>query len=413
MKIRLHLPAIPHTITTNEYSHCAFTGKVLRFSPMMRSVGYEVYHYGVETSTSGADVQIQLLTVNEFTDLKVDSCLYLDSKLTKEEAVTKLSDPSQEVGNLANWDTPLYKEFNRRFREELIKNYRSNTTDIVCIPFGPAYEAAFLGLNYVYVESGIGYSNAYKDFRIYESYGKLHYDCSRANIQPPNYWFVCPNYYDIKEWPFQPTCKKNTIGFFGRITNIKGLDVIVEIAKKFPHIDVYICGQGDPTKYLTEPNIKYHKPLHGLERWDYLSQFAAILTPTVFLEPFCGVSAEAQLCGVPVISPDHGAFTENVEQFKTGVRCHTLSDYCYGVQMALDGKFDRKYIHERAVRLFDMYNVAKKYDYAFRTINDVYNGTNGWYSPNKNILALDTNILPLCDQIETRETQETQETINI
>ena len=390
MKIRLHLPAVPHTITTNEYSHCAFTGKVLRFSPMMQSVGYEVYHYGVETSTSGADVQVQLFSVNEFNELRVQSLIKLEPTLTEEQAREKLADPTQEVGILANWDTPLYKEFNLRLRDKLIKHYRSNTTDIVCIPFGPAYEIAFAGLNYVYVESGIGYSNAYKDFRIYESYAKLHFDCSRANTHhPPNYWFVCPNYYNIKEWPFQPIYKKNTIGYFGRVVPLKGLGIIVEIAKRFPHIEFHICGQGDPTPYLKDPNIKYHKPLHGTDRWRYLSQFAAVITPTLFLEPFCGVSAEAQLCGVPVISSYHGAFTENIEQFKTGVGCHTLSDYCYGVQMALDGKFDRKYVHERAVKLFDMYNVAKKYDYVFRSINDVHNGTNGWYSPNQNMQALE------------------------
>ena len=52
--MRLHLPAIPHTITSAAYSHCAFTGKVLRFPRMMMSVGYEVYHYGVEGSESDA-----------------------------------------------------------------------------------------------------------------------------------------------------------------------------------------------------------------------------------------------------------------------------------------------------------------------------------------------------------------------
>jgi hypothetical protein len=52
-QMRLHLPAIPHTITSPEFSHCAFTGKVLRFAPMMRSRGYEVIHYGVEGSGWG------------------------------------------------------------------------------------------------------------------------------------------------------------------------------------------------------------------------------------------------------------------------------------------------------------------------------------------------------------------------
>jgi len=48
-----------------------------------------------------------------------------------------------------------------------------------------------------------------------------------------------------------------------------------------------------------------------------------------------------------------------------------------GVQMALDGKFDRQYIHDRAMRLYDMYNVAKQYAYVFKTINNVHNGKGG------------------------------------
>ena len=73
MAIRLHIPAVCHTIKREEFSHCAFTGKVLRFAPMMRSRGFEVYHYGVETSESGADVNIQLMTKVEWSDLRVKS----------------------------------------------------------------------------------------------------------------------------------------------------------------------------------------------------------------------------------------------------------------------------------------------------------------------------------------------------
>ena len=391
-KIRLHLLGIPHTITKMEYSHCAFTGKVLRFSPMMRSVGYEVYHYGTETSTSGADVDIQIFTLKEFYELRNKSYKQLHPSLTDEEVYTKLNDPTQQVGDLANWNTELYSHFNARLRPELMKHYRSSTTDIVCIPFGPSYVSAVEGLNFVCVETGIGYNNAFLNYRIYESYAIMHYDAARCNIQSSNYWFVCPNYYNIQEWPFQPNYKKLTIGYFGRITHIKGLAIVVEVARRFPHVEFHICGQGAPAEFLSEPNIIYHAPLHGKDRWDYVSQFTALIAPSLYLEPFCGVSVEAQLCGVPVISPDNGAFVENIEQFKTGVRCHTLSDYCYGIQMALDDKFDRKYIHERAVRLFDMYNVAKQYDYIFRSINDVHNGTNGWYSPNKNLEVIDITL---------------------
>ena len=66
--MRLRLPAVPHTITSPEYSHCAFTGKVLRFSPMMRSQGYEVLHYGVEGSAG-----IDILARAEWEDLRLQS----------------------------------------------------------------------------------------------------------------------------------------------------------------------------------------------------------------------------------------------------------------------------------------------------------------------------------------------------
>lgn len=96
---------------------------------------------------------------------------------------------------------------------------------------------------------------------------------------------------------------------------------------------------------------------------------------------------EAQLCGTPVITKDFGAQTETVEQGITGLRCHTLEDYCEGVRLAQAGRFDRAYIRERAVRLYGYAGVGAKYNYAFRCIMDVHNGTNGWYSPTSHIGA--------------------------
>jgi glycosyltransferase involved in cell wall biosynthesis len=106
------------------------------------------------------------------------------------------------------------------------------------------------------------------------------------------------------------------------------------------------------------------------------------MCPTKYLEPFGCSSVESQLCGTPVISTDCGGYVETVEHFKTGLRCHTLADYCKGIQMALDGFFDRAYIRERAVKLYDMYNLAPQYEYALKSIMDIYNpAKHGWYSP--------------------------------
>jgi glycosyltransferase involved in cell wall biosynthesis len=241
----------------------------------------------------------------------------------------------------------------------------------------------------VVVEHGIGYPNSASNFRIFESYAWMHGHLERGHGN--NYWFVVPNYFDSRDWKlsYPPSSGTKDIGFLGRIYDGKGCHEIVEMARRFPQQRFILCGQGDPARYLIEPNIVYKAPIHGDERSEYLGSLTALLAPTMFVEPFCGAAVEAQLCGTPVMTKDYGAQTETVENFKTGLRCHTLADYCHGIQMALDGKFDRAYIRERAVHLYDMATVGKQFEYALKSILDVSNGNNGWYSKDSHIEVLD------------------------
>jgi hypothetical protein len=387
--IRLHIPAIPYTITRGEYSHDAYTGKVLRFSPMMRSLGYEVYHYGIEGSKSGATKHFDLMTKEEWTELRIKTWQFVDKTLTYEQAKAKNEDPTQIISQLSNWSSPLTKEFNVRFRKYLIENYRSTRTDIVCIPLSKTYMDALDNFKCVTIESGIGYSGSYLNYRVFESYSWLSRTLGKEDKQPNNYWFVVPNYFDTSEFKLSLEPDKKKVGFLGRITELKGCRIIMEIARKFPQLEFILCGQGDPKEFLSVQNIKYKEPIHGEERSEYLGSCVAVLCLSKYLEPFCGVAVEAQLCGTPVISTDWGAMVETIEQGITGLRGHTLADYCHGVQMALDGKFDRKYIHDRAVRLYDMYNVARQYDYVFRSVLDItLPEKNGWYSPDTHIKSL-------------------------
>ena len=389
-KIRLHILGLPHTITRDEFSHCAFTGKIQRFSPMMRSVGYEVFHYGVEGSDSGADKNFNVLSLEEWNQLRFISYKIHEPNLKDEEIIKKNNDPATFVGDLGNSTYPLYIEFNKRLTQLLDKNYRSRAIDIICLPFGRGHAQAINNKNYIVVESGIGYPISFCDFRIFESHAWLHCIHGKEDkMCVSNYNFVVPNYFDSKVWKFNSIPKKNTVGFLGRIYSGKGLHTIVEIAKRFPDIDFIICGQGDPMPFLTSANIIYKPPIHGNERSDYLGSLSALIAPTTWIEPFCGVAVEAQLCGTPVLTTDYGAQTETVEAFKTGLHCHTLADYCYGVQMALDGKFDREYIRNRAVEKYDMYNIAKKYDYCFKSILDISNGKNGWYAEKTHLPLLE------------------------
>jgi glycosyltransferase involved in cell wall biosynthesis len=383
-KIRLHMPAIPHTITKSEYCHCAFTGKVLRFIPMMMSIGYEVYHYGVETSETTATKNIELMSKKEWDAFRIVSYKFLYPNMTDCEINDELNDIKKPIYNLANIGIPLYKVFNARLKAALRENYRDTTTDIVCLPFQKAHDEAVNDLNVICIESGIGYNDSYRNYRVFESYAHLHYTLGVQNLNNcSNYFFVAPNYYNTLEFPLNllPTPKK--IGFFGRICDSKGMSIIIEVAKQFPDVEFVICGKGDYLGYLTEKNIVYKEPVHGDDRGIFLGSLTAMLSPSLYVEPFAGSAVEAQLCGCPIITQSYGAYTETVENFKTGILCHTLQDYCDGVQRALDGKFDRQYIGNRARQLYDMYKIAHRYNYIFNCVMDIHNGANGWYSENQ------------------------------
>lgn len=381
--IRLHILAVPNTVTRDEFSHCAFTGKVKRFAPMMRSVGFEVFHYGVETSESGADKEVELLSMREWNDLRLQTLRFLHPTRTEAECVAWLADPTKFAGELCKYDTPLFDEFNRRLRAKLAEHYRDPRTDIICTPLtSKAYEKALKDTCYVVVETGIGYNHSCENYRIFESYAWMHHAMALEKKTPQNYWFVIPHSFSVSEFPLSLTPKKNTVGFLGRIGHDKGCNIIVEAAKRFPHVTFILCGQGDPMPYLTVPNLIYKLPIHGAERAEYLGSLCATFAVTNYLEPFGAAVVESQLCGTPVLSVDCGGMVETIEQGKTGLRCHTLADICLGIQKAIDGAFDRTYIRERACRLYDMKLVAAQYAYAFRCILDIHRpGINGWYSP--------------------------------
>ena len=400
--ITLHLLAVPHTITSPEFcSSCAFAGKVLRFSPMMHhQPGFRVVHYGVEGSFSGADEEVTVLSRAEWELLRVQSMVDADAKLTREDARARLDDPTSFVGDLGNCSNVLYRTFNARARLLLFQKIDgSKDVHIVCLPFGYGHAQAVEKTNWICVESGIGYPESFLNYRIFESDEWLHANQGKSN--GANYWFVCPNYYDVTEWDFveSPT-KLDEVHYLGRVQECKGLLELVACAERMRDVTFVICGQGDPTPFLRS-NVVYKPPVQGRERSEFLGNCACVLTPTKFIEPFCGVSAEAQLCGTPVISKAYGAFNTNVEQFATGVKARTLQDLVEGIRAAQRGDFDRRYIRERAVRLWGYEAVAKQYAYAFNTIADVHNGSNGWYSPVSHLHLLEGSVVPTPANEET------------
>jgi len=370
--MKLHLLGIPHTYTHPSFSCCAFTGKVLRFSPMMQYEGHHVIHYGNAGSESGAKEQVEILDAEEYK--KLGGC-----------------EPGDEqYGNSAQIGSKLYQEFNGHLGQEL--EARVEPGDIICLPFGTAHMEALTGPRCkmaFWVETGIGYRQAFTRHRIYESNAWMNVHLGRETpngvVMGYDYWFTIPNYYEPEDWPLgigkMPSNEKPTIAFMGRLNEDKGLRIIEEIAKRMPHVDFTICGQGDPSPWVRK-NVYPVSPFHGPPsegRANYLGNAHAVICPTRYVEPFGGVAVEALLCGTPVIASAFGAFPEYIQDGFNGWLPRTLDDWITAVEKAITKgpDWDRDVIRNVAAHRFSMWNLSGQYTMAFAQISDLQRG--GWY----------------------------------
>jgi glycosyltransferase involved in cell wall biosynthesis len=141
----------------------------------------------------------------------------------------------------------------------------------------------------------------------------------------------------------------------------KGLAAVVSIASEGHKVKVAgaVPVEGTNVEWVGYANEKL--------RGELMSHAKALLSPTLYVEPFGGVAVEAQLCGTPVIASKWGAFTENIEDGKTGFLVSDYSELKEAVKKV--DKLDRAYIRQRAIRLYSTETVAKQYEDYFKRIS--------------------------------------------
>jgi len=374
--MRLHLVGIFHTKHQASYSHCAFTGKALRFPKMMQKYGYHIIEYSNEGSESSADEKVVMMRDAEFNKLygsRKDSDFYGDN-------------------------ATIGSEGHKLFEDRLVSEMRQRIQpgDIVCHPFGHAHQILMNVFNQNrHVETGIGYPTLMPDsFRIFESYAWMHYHQGKEGRNGKNYEWVVPNYYDLDDWEPNTNKPGEYLAFLGRITQLKGIDTIKAIADYSPW-PIVLHGQGDQTPW-SHPNIEYRGPISGRDRSDFLRNARALLAPTVFTEPFCGMSVEAMLCGTPIISVNYGAMTETVTEGVMGYRCHTLQDWLDAIDAV--GDLDRSVIADIARSRWSLEACGKRYDKIFKQLDDL--NRKGWYEVDKiNFYEIDTEEGPFASRL--------------
>lgn len=369
-KYRLHVVGLPHLTTSKENSCCAFSMKGVNFCKMMRSLGHEVFFYGMEGSEVGCTEFIPVISMAERVKLmgKFDPAALPNLKWDQNEKIWQVAN-SRAVAEIS---------------------MRRESHDIICLISGCQKPIAEMLPSLHSVEYGIGYGGPFSRFRVYESYTHMAFVVGQqgTDTRMNHYHVVIPNSFDVNDFPFFPV-KDDYFLYIGRITSLKGVHDAVQITKA-AGVKLVIAGQGatvtqlpdggeiiestEGVKIVNERHVHHVGPLGVKERAIAMGRARAVIMPTLYHEPFGGVAAEAQLCGTPVIANDWASFSETIEHGKTGYRCGTLRQFVAAV--IASKSLDPHYIRQRAISLWSIDRVKWMYQEYFDMLNDLHDV--GW-----------------------------------
>lgn len=127
------------------------------------------------------------------------------------------------------------------------------------------------------------------------------YDANKITVIPNS--IEAPNNYEKIDGEY--------VAYIGRLSYEKGYDILVEVARRNPHIKFRFAGatrsQNDK---LTSDNVDFVGYLQKVELQEFIKHAKFVVMPSRCYEGFPMAILEAAQYGKPTIGPDHGGFSE-------------------------------------------------------------------------------------------------------
>ena len=376
MSYRFHILGVPHTITTPEYNSCAFTQKVVKLCKMLTARGHTVIHYGHEDS--------------------VVECTEHVTVTRRDDLYKSYGDHDWRTKGFPNFGTDdhVYKVFYQNAIAAIAA--RKQPHDFLLCPFGSGNKpVADAHGDMIVCEPGIGYAGGhFAPYKVFESYAILHAYLGLGHVARTSnsMWYdvVIPNYFNLGEFEFSAE-KDDYFLFLGRVYAGKGIHIAVQIVEEIGG-RLVVAGPGEVEQFMartSRPVSDYvtHVGVADTEkRKRLMSRAKAMLLPSTFLEPFCGVQVESMLSGTPVVTNDYGAFAEINLHGITGYRCRTFEQFVWAARNI--GRILPQSCRDWAAANFFIERVGEMYEDYFATVMNVFTGK-GWYELNDGRQNLD------------------------
>lgn len=298
--MKIHVLSNPNRPTTTKYAdYDPFAIVTHEYVHNMKERGYEIIHYGLE----GSEVDCEHYS--------------LSTNIT---------------------------EFNREASSIIEK--RKESTDIIACFYGIANKSATdAHTDLKILEPAIGYDcyGTFARYKVFKSYAHMHfYYGTKSNLNSPD-WYdaVIPWGRNPKDYTFNMH-KKDYFLYFGRLVHSKGVSIAIDAAIR-AGVKLVIAGPGsiEELGYHNLPdNIEVVGPCDQEQRRNLMSGAKGIIGATQYLEPFGLMVVEGYFSGTPAITTDWGAFSETVQQGKTGYRCRNFSEFVQAIKDVDDGKIN-------------------------------------------------------------------------
>lgn len=362
----IHVLGMAHSETTAAFEHCAFTARTRDFATMLTHAGHRVILYAGEANEAEVTEHVPLVTH------------------AQQRAWWPWYEPIRDVFNDFDSAGEGWRTFNGRAAEAIRE--RAQPGDVLAVTMGTAHRPVADELAGVLaVETGIGYAGVWAPFRVFESWAWRTFLAAKDATDDVRFFDeVIPRAYDPAAFP----AGSGSGGYFlfvGRVMQRKGPHIAAEACARLG-ARLVVAGQGvasvEPGRItasdgtVLQGDVEYAGVVGPAERARLMGDAIAIFTPTMYLEPFGGVSVEAQLTGTPAIVSDWGGLRENVDQGVTGYRCSMLRDFAAAADAA--ASLDRGRIREHALDSWSFDAVAPRWAEYLDRLSSLAGP--GWYA---------------------------------